>query len=493
MRRFLIIAIIIGAVWIHASNAQTPTYTCDNLTDALDIAPVCEQISYCDQSETLCLQQGVSTLLELCQTAQLSNCEIRSVVYWIINHHLWGNEIYLWHPDGFEASFRAVVNHIDNGDYESALLEFEDIARLDDYQPYFTLELLHSILYYANGNYEDAFEHLDNSINAMPEPWHNMLSEYDNPLAYYFRGQIYRIWGDEERALQDFYLYDFFALPELKARLPLASFSLQMQSPQTWVLYPVFARSTYGYNYADHSLDEPRNILISYGNDQDTLIVAGLLERRFQETPEILFLQRDLNNPSNYYLNLNQQEIDAKPESYHLEIRIHPTYIEYYETIWHLEGLLTNVAIVLPDGSLDMRQNVTNRLCEDNTISFINLGDTLLKTSWQELNLVDSPTDNNVVVDLDFDLFEDESNPVVVIDGAQCFDSKIWWQVSNGEFTGWLYEVNAKDHDGMGNTDSIYQFMPGELIDSWIVEDPEPFLYGVPTPLEFLGLANEAD
>lgn len=490
MLRFFIIVIVISFLPVSFINAQTSEYECTDLTSELDISSICESVSNCEDTDANCLQKGTSILLDACRRNNLDNCEIRSILYWIINHHLQTDKWYLYHPDNFEPSFMATVTAFDNGDYENAILEYEDVVNSDNYTTYFTLEIVHGLLYYVDGKYEQAFKHLSNSIDSEREIFSTRFSEFNNSIAYYYRGQIYRLWGDEERALQDFYLYDSLAIPELKAQLPLSPFRLIMNNPQTWLLYPVFEHTVYGGWYADHSMREPRNVLLSFANNGETLVVSGLLERdRYQEnTPEILFLERDPEEPSDYYLNLNTPDYGIKQATYHLTITITPTHLEYYEIIWHIEGTLDTVAMLLKPSEPDIRQNVTNRLCDGSALSFINIGDSIINMK-DELSLVNEPNSDEEVELLSYVHFSDEVTPFIVQEGPICHDEKIWWQVTNGNLTGWLIEVNVKGYDGHRNPAPVYQIMPVDLLKSW--RNEEAYLRSIfPTPLEFLGLSD---
>ena len=490
MRYLQFIFILISVFCVPlSSDAQAQDYNCADLTNALDLSSLCEEFTACDDHDSVCLQKGVVELLQECDRFNLNDCEIRSIVYWVMNHHIWADGFYLWHPDGFEPSFRAVVSKVDEGDYEGALLELEDVTQLEDYAPYFTLELAHGILYYAVGAYQQAFEHVDNSIDSDRNIFTTRFSEFDNPLAYYFRGQIYRKWGNEERALQDFYLYDALALPELKALLPLAPFNLNLPNPQSWTLYPVFEQTAYGGYYRDLSEHDPQNILISFGNNRETIAVVGLLERRFLDTPETLFLERDPDNPSDYYLNLNKPDYGLKPDTYHLKVTVKPDYIEYYETVWDFEGTLNIIGIILPIDAPDIRQNVTNRNCRVNTISFINIGDTILNIFY-ELPLMSNPMMEDDHTLLRSEDFDDEANPFVVIDGPVCDDAVIWWQVSNGTLTGWLAQNDI--YPGYSNAETTYVIMPRDTLESWQTNEDD-LRSIVPTPLQFLGLTNEIE
>jgi len=468
--------------------SQTPEYKCTDLTNTLDLTTYCEKFMTCEDGIAVCMQEGVAFILSGCNRAGLSNCETRSVLYWVVDHHVRMDESYLWHPEGFESSLLATVSAFDNQDFESALLEFDDIVQSEEFTSFFTLRVAHGALYFADGNYDEAFKHFDNSINGVDgnRDFARIVSEFNNPIAYYFRGLIYRQQGDEDHALQDFYTYDALASEQLKIQLPLSPFRFTMNNPQAWTMYPVVERFAHGYT--DLTLAESSDVLISYHNDGDTLIVAGLVERRFEDTPEILFLERDPDNPSGYYFNLNVPDIVVKPDTYHLKITVYPMYLEYYETIWHMEGISTKAGIMLPTEERDIRGTSPLRMCDGSNLSFLNIGDTLTITSpYGEVSLVDDPLLEDEFVTLRYEDFEETTSPYTVIEDPVCFDGGVWWRISNGIYTGWLTESDAwRENFFWGELSSRYLIMPRHLVETW--EASGTGLFGIPTPLEFLGL-----
>ena len=484
MRRWICILILFASLSTLDVFAQTPNYTCADLSNSFNLTSTCETFIACEDIDAVCIQDGVATLLDACSQARLSDCATRTVLYWIVNHHIQMDGLYLFHPDGFQPSLLATVSAFDSGDYETAILEFEDITQSEDYAPYFTLEIAHGILYYANGDYEQAFIHFDKSINTMPQSYKLMISEFDNPIAYYFRGLIYRQWGDEDRALQDFYTYDALASERLKTRLPLSSFRLTLNNVQTYVFYPVFEYAIYGYGYADLTFAEPKPFQLSYRNNDETLVISSLLERRFEETPEIIFLERDPDNPSDYYLDFNAPDIHAKPDTYHLKITVHPTYLNYYETIRHSEGTSTRVGIILPIVEPDIRTIASRRICDNSSLSFLQVEDIVTMNDFNgEVDLIDDPLLNDGFIQLGYDDFEE--TPYTVIQDPVCFADATWWRISNGTYTGWITESDTwRENFFWNNLSSRYLIMPRHLVEAWEISDSG--LFGVPTPLEFL-------
>lgn len=483
------ICILIFAVLLSTPDvlAQSPSYSCTDLTNAINLTTSCEAFTTCDDTDAVCIQEGVSVLLDVCSQARYSDCALRTVLYWVANHNIQNDDTYLFHPDGFQPSLLATVSAFDNGDYQTAVLEFEDITQSEDYVPYFTLEILHGILYYADGDYDQALMHFNNAIDS---DMHPDLSAFDNPLAYYFRGQVYRQWGDEERALQDFYTYDALATERLKTRLPLSSFRLALTNIQDQVLYPVFEYSSYGYRYADLTFAEPLDFQLSYRNDDDTLVISGLLERRFKETPEILFLERDPNNPSDYYLDLNSETTyGTQVDSYHLKITVRATHLNYYETIRHSEGTSTRVGIILPSGEQDIRTISSRRICDNSSLSFIQFGDIVALNNLDgEISLIDDPLLYDEFVALDYGDVEDTDTPYTVIEDPVCYDNAVWWRISNGTYTGWLTESEPlQENFFWSELSSPYRMLPRQLVETW--ETNNSGLAGIPTPLEFLGVA----
>ncbi|GEM_PF-1577477 len=485
--------IVLSTATIHAQDYQ---YTCSDLTNTINLSRLCDDFSTCNDLDVNCIQEGVVSILPICFGVGLSNCEARSTLYWIVNHHIQWDGINLFHPDGFQPSLLATVSAFDAGDYETAILEFEDITQSEDYAPYFTLEIAHGLLYYANEDYDQAFIHFDNSINGTRHigQWERIISEFDNPLSYYFRGLIYRQWGNEDRALQDFYTYDALVTDQLKARLPLNSFRLTLDNPQTYMMYPVLNGFThlYGFGYRDLTFADSEDIVVSYQNNDEILVISGSFERRSENTPEFLFLEQDPDNPTNYYLNLNAPDIhDAKPDTYHLKVTVHPTYLEYYETVWHLDGSSTRVGILLPTSEEDIRSISPRRVCDDSPLSFINVDDMIDMVSYsEEITLIDDPLIDHGLLMFEHDDFGESS--FVVIDGPVCFDGNVWWQVYNGTNTGWFVEADEWREDLRWNDmSSVYQIMPRDLFALWQTENQVGLTAGIPTPLEFLGVTIE--
>lgn len=485
LRRLSTIIVLISCVvslgLIPLSYAQNEFHECPKSAYAIPTESACGVLMHCvnelDRWDS-CIQPTTLDLVQACRSENLEDCEIRAAYYALILFNvLYGTGLSPL-ADNAISDLLEAIHKADQGDIDTAILLFENVTLDLDYVPEYALELGLGLLHLQQGDLEDALEQFNKSIAL----------EYDNPLAYYFRGLVYRQLGNEDYAIPDFYTYDAMVDLNLKRFLPLSSFSLRFSELESWMVYPVFGHSTYGYEYEDRTLNTAYPILISWLNDGKILAVSDLMQRKYEQTPKILFLEQDETNPTRYLLDMNQQDYGGlSRETYYLSVNVLPNRITFYAEIWHSEGIELIGSTVLPSTEANIRDTVENRPCDGLALSFIEIGDRLRQSYWEPIRLLDEPPANTGMIELTDKDFDDPKNGVTVLEGPVCYDNQVWWQVSNGEVSGWIAESRTESGDVWKPDEitSYYNVMPEDLVASW--KD------GIPSPMQFLGLSTSSE
>lgn len=352
-----------------------------------------------------------------------------------------------------------------DGDYQTAIDLYENITLSLDYFPHHILELGLGILYLRFDNPDVALIQFDKSLNL----------EFYNPVAFYYRGNTYEERGNSIRALRDHYLYDLLADTQLKIRLPLRSFRIQIPNSEAWSRYPIYTMGgiNEAFSIADNTLEPLEPIVVSFVDDGETLVIADWLDIVASNEAEILFFERDPQSPLRYILNINQQNVPNSVLSGKTEVSVvvSPGYLDLY--VRSTQGTITILTTSLATVALesDRRIDNANRICDLASLSFMDVGiEVEILASSQASQLWESPDFDSISREFVF-TEDEETKPFTVVDGGLCDSSAIWWEISNGTEMGWLPE-----HQYLSLKD--YQLVPSDLYQLW-QETP-------PTPLQFL-------
>jgi tetratricopeptide (TPR) repeat protein len=354
------------------------------------------------------------------------------------------------------------------GDYQTAIDLYENVTLSLDYFPHTILELGLGILYLRIDNPDVALIQFDKSLNL----------EFYNPIAFYYRGNTYEQHDNSVRALRDHYMYDLLADSQVKITLPLRSFRIQIPDSRVWNLFPVYTMQQ-GVNkfvLHDDTQELAQSIVVSLLDNDETLVIADWLDIVAGTDTEILFLERDPQNPLRYILNINQQDVPDNVLSGKTEISavVSPNTIELY--LRSMQGydtlLITNLANMAFES--DVRLPNSKRVCEGLPLALLEIGLEIQPLPPQtQLTLWDDP-----FVDDPLDNIDNKAKSFTVIDDPVCYDNRIWWQVSNGTVTGWLPENSGLPEDN-------YSIISIELADLWKTNPP--------SPLQFLGLGTTSN
>ena len=353
------------------------------------------------------------------------------------------------------------------GDYQTAIDLYENVTLSLDYFPHHILELGLGILYLRFDNPDVALIQFDKSLNL----------EFYNPVAFYYRGNTYQWFGNSIRALRDHYMYDLLADTQLKATLPLRSFRIQIPDTQLWNLYPVYTleQGSDQFTLRDDTLEPEQAIVVSFVDDNETLVISEWLDIVAGTDTEILFLERDPQNPLRYVLNINQQDVpDSIPAGKtEISVIVSPPYLELY--LASINGqdqtLITSVANEALEP--DMRAPNPKRICKNLPLSQLEEGIVVQSLPEAQLILWDDPVVDDRLTHIDLDDTDSDFKDFRIISDPVCFDDRIWWQVSNGTLTGWI----AENQELQVND---YAVMPIELIHLW---QTNPL-----SPLQFIGI-----
>ena len=136
------------------------------------------------------------------------------------------------------------------------------------------------------------------------------------------------------RALRDHYMYDLLADTQVKVILPLRSFRLQIPNSDVWTLYPIYTleQKIGVFDLYDDTREDAQSIVVSLLDNDETLVIADWLDIVAGTETEILFLERDPQNPLRYILNINQQDVPDSVLSGKTEVSVvmSPLHLELY-------------------------------------------------------------------------------------------------------------------------------------------------------------------
>lgn len=355
-----------------------------------------------------------------------------------------------------------------DGDYQTAIDLYENVTLALDYFPHYILELGAGIIYLRFNNPDVALIQFDKSLNL----------EFYNPIAFYYRGNTYEQRGNDVRALRDHYMYDLLADEQLKATLPLRTFRIQIADSEPWNLYPVYTMesSDMRFSFSNDANQPLQPIVVSFLDNDETLVIADWLDIVAGSETEILFFERDPENPLRYILQINQQDVPNSVPSGKTEISVitSPLMLELYLESTQGSDHTFITSLASPIAETDIRPANTIPSCENLPFSLLEV-DTEIQSlpSMTDMILWDDPYVTTPSPDLEID---ETTKPFRVVDGPVCYDHQLWWQVSNGNITGWLPEHQQFP---------LYaaNVLPKELAEAW-QEEP-------PTPLQFLELASQ--
>ena len=347
-------------------------------------------------------------------------------------------------------------------DYQTAIDFYENVTLSLDYFPHYTLELGLGILYLRFNNPEVARIQFDKSLNL----------EFYNPLAFYFRGNTYLQLGNSVRALRDHYMYDLLADPQVKSRLPLRTFTIQIPNSELWNHYPVytFAQENNTFSILDNTRDVVRPIVVSFVDDGETLVIADWLDIVAGAETEILFLERDPENPLRYIMTIDQQDVPNSIVSGHTEISVvvSPTHLDLYLRSVQGDNIIQITSLARENIADDIRLNSSLFICDMASLSFAGLGtEVKILPSDQQMMLYDTPDINSDTIEL---IIDDTTKPFTIVDGFVCDNTIIWWQISNGTQSGWITE-----HDRL--TLGQFHIFPTDLYNIWVESPPIPLQY----------------
>jgi hypothetical protein len=466
-----ILLIITASITASGDAIETATENCGQVESPLNVELACDvQIECLFNTATVnCSEMTLVLLTQSCDNFEYNLCIDIAVLTMIAID----DAILNFQPMDSTTQLNNSLSAFLVGDYQTAIDLYENVTLALDYFPHTILELGLGILYLRFDNPDVALIQFDKSLNL----------EFYNPIAFYYRGNTYAQRENSVRALRDHYMYDLLVGSQVKAILPLRSFRIQIPNSEAWTVYPTYTleQGVQRFTLRDDTQALAQSIVVSLLDDEETLVIADWLDIVSGTETEILFLERDPHNPLRYILNINQQDVPESVLSGKTEISVvvSPPYFELYlrstqgqETI-----TVTNIATVAIEA--DVRLDNPQRICEGFPLSMLEVGAEIqLLPPQTQLTLWDDPFVDDKLAPIDADPNDDTHKNFTVIDGAVCFDNRIWWQVSNGVVAGWLPENDDLPED-------TYHIMSVDLAELWQVNPP--------SPLQFLGLGLNSD
>lgn len=462
VRIFTIFFVILVTSSVTASGdaIETAIENCGQVESPLDVASACDDHVNClfNTANVNCSETTLVQLTQSCDKLDIVLCvDVATLTVIAIDDAI--------------LSFQAVdsTTQLNNslsafiaGDYQTAIDLYENVTLALDYFPHTILELGLGILYLRFDNPDVALIQFDKSLNL----------EFYNPIAFYYRGNTYEQIENSVRALRDHYMYDLLADSQVKVTLPLRSFRIQVPNSEVWTLYPIYTlkRGIDKFALQDNTREFTQTIVVSLLDNEETLVIAEWLDIVAGTETEILFFERDPQNPLRYILNINQQDVPNTILSGKTEISIvvSPNHYELYlqSTQGNDTLLVTDIASVFTE--LDMRLSNPKRICEGLPLSLLEVGMEIQPLPPQtQLTLWDDPIVNDPLSNIDTDQTNNSNKKFSIIDDPVCYDNQIWWQVSNGTLTGWLPENNSL-------LEGNYSILSIDLVDLWQINPPSP-------------------
>lgn len=467
---FLICLTLVTPAYAGDDAFQTIRDNCNTVESPLDVASACDSHIEClfSTANTTCLETTLVNLMTSCDNIDIYTCADLATLTLIamddtVNHFETSDS-----TQQLNGSIRAFVA----GDNQTAIDLYENVTLALDYFPHYLFELGLGVLYSRFDNPDRAIIHYDESL----------LLEFYNPIAFYYRGRIYSDLQATDRALRDYYLYDLLADPTLKSNLPLDTFRIQLADFDLWTLYPIYEQTTgdSGATLTDKTLEPATNITLTFLNDGDLLAVSNWIDFNPNIESEIIFLQRDPQNPLRYILEINQQDIPGAIQSpkQSINILVSPARIDAYH---HRQSGNTDSLtsfILLPVIEPDARLAVTNRFCDNLPLAQLELNDKIqLVSPESELIVYDDPTVRDVIAVATAHQMETAKTPFAIVEGPVCYDNLIWWKVTNDTVGGWVTENSEQDM-------LQYHLISRTLYDAWQdhVLTPSQFLRADTSP-----------
>jgi len=466
-----ILLIITSSITASGDAIQTAHENCGQVESPLNVAVACEvQINCLFNSATVnCSEATLIHLTQNCNGLDYRLCVDVAVLTMIAID----DAILNFQPMDSTTQLNHSLSALLDGDYQTAIDLYENVTLALDYFPHSILELGLGVLYLRINNPDVALIQFDKSLNL----------EFYNPIAFYYRGNTYQQRGNSVRALRDHYMYDLLADSQIKVIFPLRSFRIQIPDSTVWNLYPIYTLKQGVQQFAlrDDTRELAQSIVVSLLDDEETLVIADWLDIVAGTETEILFLERDPQNPLRYILNINQQDVPDNVLSGKTEISVvvSPVNFELYLRSTQGQDSLLVTYVANESAESDIRLDNPKRICDGVPLSLLEIGAEIQPLPPQtQLILSDDPFVDDPLSPVDADPNDESIKTFTVVDEAVCYDNQIWWQVWNGTLRAWLPENNSLPED-------TYNVMSTALVDLWAVNPP--------SPLQFLGLEITSD
>lgn len=457
---FLLLLVSVSPIFASTDAIETARENCNQVESPLDVSASCEyHINCIFNSATInCTEYTLVYLITTCSNLNASTCVDVATLTMIAIDDAVLNYQTIDSTTQLNKSLKAYLAL----DYQTAIDFYENVTLALDYFPYYNLELGLGVLYLRFNNPDVARVKFDKSLNL----------EFYNPLAFYFRGNTYLQLDNSVRALRDHYMYDLLADPQVKSRLPLRAFTIQIPNSEFWNHYPVytFVQDNGDFVIQDNTRVSANPIVVSFVDDDETLVIADWLDIVAGAETEILFLERDPENPLRYIMKIDQQDVPNSVVSGETEISVvvSPTHLDLYLRSTQGDTHIQVASLARENDAPDTRLDSPLYICETAPLSFGELGtEIVILPSDQMMLLYETPDINSETSEL---IIDTTAKPFTVIDGYVCDDTKIWWQISNGTQSGWIIE-----HDRL----MLGQFLlfPKNWYDIWAESAPTPLQY----------------
>jgi len=465
----LIVLLSIIPTFASTDVIETARENCNLVESPLDVPVACEVHINClfNSATVNCTEFTLVQLIATCIDLDIRTCvDVATLTMIAID-----DAVLAYQTTDATTQLNNSLRAFLNNDFQTAIDLYENVTLSLDYFSHYNLELGLGILYLRFDNPDVALIQFDKSLNL----------EFYNPVAFYYRGNTYQQTGNSVRALRDHYLYDLLADTQVKALLPLRSFTIQIPNSRRWNQYPIYTmeQDNGALSLSDNTLDPLRPIVVSFVDNDETLVIADWLDIVAGDETEILFFERDPASPLRYILNINQQDVPNSVLSGKTEISVvvNPEHLDLYlkSTLGNQTLLVTSMAREVIEA--DARINSPARICDGASLSRLDVDvQVQILPSDRPILLWDEADTDSASTELLIQ--RDTEKPFTATDGFVCDGTTVWWQISNGTQSGWIPE-----HDRL--MPSQFQLLPIELAEGWM-ETP-------PTPLQFLDIAVLSD
>ncbi|MBZ0284297.1 MAG: hypothetical protein K8L97_26395 [Anaerolineae bacterium] len=403
-----------------------------------DYGAACAAYRTCDpngEGDFRCQMIAFNTLLEQCPAGD-AICPKTAMLYAaaILAFDMPFGESIDWIPpqsirDGVPVALAA----FQAGDYGQAIEAYQMTP--------FVVESGETMMPFSRGV---VYEMLGESQAALGEYASVFQVEFEHPLAWYARAQLYGSLGRTDEASFDAESLAIFTgdMPELAGLVDdlKAQYPLDTNKVQDWLMYPVESTSfgVGGTFFADHTLEAGRPVQVGFYVDLDAILVIGVSRLLGGGSDDDYRWVQLLNGADDGRYRLDYPSYWDNFGS--LILTIEDEHLSGSESISYFEGAAAFEFVLVPASFPDPRLSLEDhRLCAGSVRSRVTVG-SFVETPWHggdPIPLYGVAGGGEI----------GGSPALTVIGGPECIGSVTWWEARDtiGN-TGWFPENEGNQY-----------------------------------------------